>query len=131
MAPPDCPEGVSPDNQDVTYTPGSVASRQCLRRIFPVAFPGGLTVKYGKSFVGPSGSIDNLYLTSDGRLWQEDILNSPGTYTQIGQTTPGSSGKSVTAFNREYIAISDGLHGSEVPLQWDGTNLDRVTQDGP
>lgn len=49
----------------------------------------------------------------------------------ITQTTPGAYAKSITAFGREYIAINDGLHGQEVPLQYDGTNLDRVTSDGP
>jgi hypothetical protein len=39
--------------------------------------------------------------------------------------------QSITEFGREYIAISDGLHGADVPLQYDGTNLDRYTQDGP
>lgn len=45
--------------------------------------------------------------------------------------TPGSYAKSVTAFGREYIAISDKFHGSDIAFQWDGVNLNRVTQDGP
>ena len=134
-----CPEGVSPDCQDVEFVPGSVYSRRCLRRVFnPPAyggpqgpFPGNVTVNYAKSFVNALGVIENLYLTSDGALYLENLTTAPGSYTKIAQTTPGSYAKSTTAFDREYIAISDGLHGAEVPLQWDGTNLDRVTQDGP
>jgi hypothetical protein len=66
-----------------------------------------------------------------GILWVEDIVNSPGTYTQIGTVTMSSYAKMCTAFGRKYIAPSDGLHGKDIPLQWDGTFLDRVTQDGP
>ena len=134
---PTLPPGVSPDCQDVQFVPGSVASRACLRKVFATPFPSGgpasqvPTVVYGKSFVTPTGDIENLYFDSNGILWWEDFTNSPGTYTQLATSTPGSYCKSVTAFGREYIAISDGLHGQEVPLQWDGTNLDRVTQDGP
>lgn len=137
VAPPDLPEGVSPDNGDVVFTPGSVASRPCLKKVFATPFPAGgpfnivPTITYAKSYVGPTGQIDNLYLDSNGILWLEDFSNSPGIKTQIGAVTPGTYAKSATAFGREYIAISDGLHGADVPLQFDGTNLDRVTQDGP
>jgi len=54
----------------------------------------------------------------------------------LAATTPGSYAKSITADGREFIAISDGLHGSTIPLQLDydadgNAQLDRVTQDGP
>lgn len=137
MAPVDCPEGVSPDNQDVVYAPGSASSRPGLAHVFAAPFPAGgpsnfvPTVTYAKSFVLPNGAIKNLYFDSNGALWVEDFTNSPGAYTLLFTSTPGTYAKSITAFGREYIAISDGLHGQEVPLQYDGTNLDRVTQDGP
>lgn len=141
MAPPDLPEGVSPDCSDVIFAPGQVSSRSGLSKVwrfpsavpFPSGGPSGLvpTVTYAKSFISPSGDIANLYLDSNGALWIEDVSNSPGTYTTLGAVAPGSYAKSITAFGREYIAISDGLHGTDVPLQWDGTHLDRVTQDGP
>lgn len=137
MSPPDLPEGVSPDNQDVVYAPGGVSSRPGLQKIFGTPFaaggPAGLvpTVTYAKSYVTPTGDIKNLFLDSNGVLWVEDFSNTPGVYTKLFTSTPGSYAKSVTAFGREYIAISDGLHGQEVPLQYDGTFLDRVTQDGP
>lgn len=135
MSASDLPSGASPDNQDVVYAPGAVSSRPGLAKALTVAFPavGGTipTVTYAKSYVTPLGGIENLYLDSAGRLWHEDVINSPGAYTQIGTLSAGSYAKSVTAFGREYIATSDKLHGSDAPLQWDGTNLDRVTQDGP
>jgi hypothetical protein len=132
---PDLPIGTSPDNQDVVFVPGDVSGRPALERTFYAAISasqGGSvpTIVYGKSFVAPDGAITNLYFDSNGILWTEDVA-FPGTLTKLFQSTPGSYCKSVTSFGREYIAISDGLHGQEMPLQWDGVNLDRVTQDGP
>jgi hypothetical protein len=130
MNPSDLPEGVSPDCSDMEFLPGSVFSRRGLKKVFNTPM-GAVTVTYGKSYVDPVGVIRNLYLDSAGNLWVENLTSSPGTYTLLATTTPGSYAKSITAFGREYIAISDGLHGTDVPLQYDGTNLDRVTQDGP
>ena len=131
MAAPDLPEGVSPDCSDAIFQPGSVASREALQKVFAAPFPGLASVVYAKSYVGPTGGIHNLYLDSNNILWVEDLVNSPGTYTQLATLVGGTWAKSITAFGREYIAASDGLHGTDIPLQWDGTNLDRVTQDGP
>jgi len=137
MAATDLPEGVSPSCNDVVFVPGSVASRPGTQKVFAVALPAGgpnnyiPTVTYGKSYVMPDGGIQNLYFDSNGVLWVEDPINSPGTYTQIDILAANSYAKSTTAFGREYIAISDALYGSEVPVQWDGTYLDRVTMDGP
>ena len=119
------PEGASPDNQECMFKPGSVGSRPGFQKVFADAV-GTVTFTYGKSYVDPLKVVRNLYLASDGTLYLEDVPPTP-----IGTTTPGTYAKSVTAFGREYIAISDGLHGQEVPLQYDGTFLDRVTQDGP
>jgi len=130
MAAVDCPEGVSPSEQDNTYIPGAVLTRPCLQRVLTNA-PANTTVTYQKSFVTPTGAIKNLYLFSNGELMWEDPINAPGVANLLFTGPPGSYGKSATMFGREFIAISDGLHGATVPLQWDGTNLDRVTQDGP
>ena len=124
------PEGSSPSCSDVQFLPGGVASRACFQRVFATPM-GTATVTYGKSYVDNQGTIRNLYLDSSGNLWVENLTTSPGTYTLLTTTTPGSYARSCTAFGREYIAISDGYHGAEVPFQFDGTNLDRVTQDGP
>jgi hypothetical protein len=137
MAPTALPEGVSPDNQEMMFQPGSAYSRAGLSAVFESPFATGgpenftPTIVYGKSLVTSSGAIQNLYFDSNGAMWMEDWSNSPGTYTLLFQSTPGSFCKSVTCFGREYIAISDGLHGSDIPYQWDGTTLLRVTQDGP
>ena len=130
MAAIDVPEGVSPDEQDNTYIPGAVLTRPCLERVFGAA-PPNTTVTYQKSFVTDTGAIKNLYLFSNGQLMWEDPINAPGALNLLFTGPSGSYAKSATMFGREFIGISDALHGATVPLQWDGTNLDRVTQDGP
>ena len=135
VSPDALPENVSPDNQEGIYGAGFFASRPAFQKIAGITFPAVAGViptgVYGKSFVTPTGDIKNLYLDSAGRLWVEDLSVSPGTLTLLLQSTPGSYCRSITKFGREYIAISDGLHGQEMPLQYDGTYLDRVTQNGP
>ena len=130
MSATDVPPGVSPDNAEMSFVPGSVFTRAGFRKVLPSPIVGNPAVTYGKSYQDPTGAIRNLYFDAQGALWVED-LSSPGVLTLLLQSTPDCYAKSVTAFGREYIAISDGLHGQEVPLQYDGTNLDRVTQDGP
>lgn len=130
MAAVDLPEGVSPDEQDNTYLPGAVLTRPCLEKILTNA-PAQTTCTYQKSFVTPTGAIKNLYLFSNGQLYWEDPINAPGVGNLLFTGPPGSYAKSATMFGREFIALNDTLHGATVPLQWDGTNLDRVTQDGP
>lgn len=135
VSPDACPENISPDNQEVVYGPGSVGSRPAFESVDGITFPAinGVipTGVYGKSYVTPTGDVKNLYLDSAGRLWVEDVTNDPNVLNLLVQSTPGSYCRSITKFGREYIAISDGLHGTEAPLQYDGTNLDRVTQCGP
>lgn len=129
------PEGVSPDNQDVVYAPGQVGSRPGLHKVLETPLAAGgpnnlvPTLTNGGSFVDPTGTLRNVYFDSNGMIWVETTL---GTLVAVSTpSTPGCWMKSITAFGRQYIAISDGLHGQEVPLQFDGTNWDRVTQDGP
>ncbi len=124
------PEGVSPDEQDNTFVPGAVLTRPNLEKQLTNA-PANTTVTYQKSYVLPTGAIRNLYLFSDGELMWEDPVNAPGTVNSLFTAPAGSYAKSATAFGREYIGINDTLHGATLPLQWDGTFLDRVTQDGP
>lgn len=130
MAPPDCPEGVSPAEQDNIFLPGSVQSRPGLKKVLINAY-STTTWTYQKSFVTPTGKIINLYLASNGDFLSEDPIGDPGVLTLLAQVPAGSYAKSATMFGREYIAFNDTLHGSTIAYQYDGTNLDRVTQDGP
>jgi hypothetical protein len=109
-----------------------VQTRPAVNRVFslPVSALGPIT--YEKSFVLSSGAIKNLYLTrDDGILWVEDVTNAPGVATQLYASAGATYASSVTASGAEYIALSDGVHGVDFPLQYDGTNLRRVTNDGP
>lgn len=124
------PEGVSPDEQDNTFVPGAVLTRPCLQRVLSNA-PANTTCTYQKSFVTPTGAIKNLYLFSNGQMFWEDPIGAPGILNLLYTAPAGSYAKSATMFGREFIGINDTLHGSTMPLQWDGTYLDRVTQDGP
>lgn len=130
MSPTALPEGVSPDEQDNTFIPGGVLTRPCLEKQLTNA-PANTTVTYQKSFVLPTGAIKNLYLFSNGQMLWEDPIVAPGTGNALLTVPPGSYAKSATMFGREFIGFSDGLHGTTAALQWDGINLDRVTQDGP
>src|ERR1035441_8178940 len=133
MAAPNLPEGVSPDCQDVVFVPGGVASRPALQKVYGTPFPQNSgpyvpTVVSAHEFVTPGGVIYNLYLDSNGTIWSQNVIS--GARVNLG-TTFGTFMKAITAFSRAYMAFSDGLAGQDVALQWDGTNLDRVTQDGP
>lgn len=121
IAPSDLPQGLSPDLNNVAFLPGSVFSRPPLERL--LTYPDNCQILYAKSYTKRDGTVVQIILDSLGRIWADS--------TQIGSTAPGNRMKSVTAFGREYIALSDGLHGADVPLQYDGTNLDRISQDGP
>ena len=129
LAPGDLPEGGSPDNQDIIYLPGEIDSRPCLHKLYAVN--GTLGVTYQKTYIKADGTPINLVLYTDGSIWQEDVLNNPGVLTKIGNVAPNSYCISVTFGSKEYMAFHDGLHGTDIPRQFDGTNFDRVSQDGP
>src|SRR5271163_2861804 len=122
MSPVDVPEGVSPDEQDNVFIPGSIQTRPALKRVLLTAY-GTNTWTYQKIYVDPTGNIPNLYLASNGDFLSENVLVSPGQATVLTTVPPGSYAKSATMFGREYIAFSDGLHGTTVAYQFDGTNL--------
>ena len=113
LSAPDLPEGISPDNSDICYLPGSVFTRPGYGRVFVSALQSSGTVTYEKSFVTPSKDVKNLYMTNTGALYVEDVTNAPGVATLLYQST-ATTASSVTAFGREYIALSDGVHGADL-----------------
>lgn len=123
------PEGASPANNDVIYLPGEVDSRPCLHKLY--APNGTLGVPYEKTYVKADGTPITLILYTDGSIWQEDVLNAPGVLTKIGTVAPNSYCISTTFGGKEFMAFHDGLHGTDIPRQFDGTNFDRVSQGGP
>lgn len=128
MTPADLPSGASPDCADVAFQLGAVKTRPGLLSMYtPVA--GNPTINYLKTYIQPNLTETLLALDSSGTLWGE---LAPGSLTQIASgIVPGAHAKSATLFGREYIAISDGKFGIDVPRQYDGTYFDRVSQVGP
>jgi len=124
----DLPLGVSPDCADVAFLPGAVRTRPGLQSFF-TAIAGNPTVNYLRTFITPAEQLILLALDSAGFLWAE---LAAGTLTQIASgLAQNAIAKSCTEFGREYIAISDGKSGVDIPRQYDATNFDRVSQCGP
>jgi len=128
MSAADLPQGVSPDCRDVAFVQGAVKTRPGLLSVYsPIA--GNPTVNYLKTFTQPNLVKTLLAIDSAGTLWGE---NSPGVLTQIAAgLTPNAAASSTSLFAREYIAQHDGNFGLDMPRQYDGTNVDRVSQIGP
>lgn len=128
MSPADLPHGVSPNCQDVAFSNGGVMTRPGLQALFgPLA--GNPTVNYLKTYITPNETLRTMAIDGLGNLYKE---STPGTLTQIASGLAASSwGNSCTMFGREYLAISDGATGNDLPRQYDDTNFDRVSQTGP
>jgi hypothetical protein len=131
LSPQDIPPGVSPDCQDVAFLPGSVFNRPSLHALYETPLPNNVAVNYVKTFLQTDGNPRTLFLGGDGKLWSEDVNNNPGDYDPIGTVSSGLLANSFTAFGKEFLSFHDGFRGQEIPRQFDGINLDRVSQDGP
>jgi hypothetical protein len=128
ISPADLPHGVSPDCQDVYFSNGGVTTRPGLQTFFG-PLEGNPAVNYIKTFITPNGTLRTLALDATGILYKETI---PGTLTPVATgLTPNSYANSTTIFGREYLAISDGQTGNDLPRQFDDTDFDRVSQSGP
>jgi hypothetical protein len=128
MSPADLPHGVSPDCQDVIFSNGNVATRPGLQALFgPLA--GNPTVNYVKTYETLNATLRTLALDSSGILYKE---TTPGTLASVASgLATNAYANSTTLFGREYLAISDGKTGNDLPRQFDDTNFDRVSQSGP
>lgn len=68
---------------------------------------------------------------SGGGLWEEN-LDSPGTATRFYSNVINSARALIENVGESaYICLSDLTEGTDQPRQYDGTNLDRVSQVGP
>src|SRR6266478_6641688 len=128
MSPADLPHGVSPDCQDVIFSNGGVATRPGLQSLFgPLA--GNPTVNYVKTYETLNATLRTMLLDANGVLYKE---TTPGTLATVASgLAPNAFANSATLFGREYLAISDGKTGNDLPRQFDDTNFDRVSQGGP
>src|ERR1700682_5973359 len=128
MSPADLPHGVSPDCQDVIYGNGGVATRPGLQALFgPLA--GNPTINYVKTYETLNATLRTLLLDSNGVLYKE---TTPSTLASVASGLAANSfANSTTLFGREYLAVSDGRAGNDLPRQFDDTNFDRVSQSEP
>src|SRR5256885_573627 len=128
VSPADLPHGVSPDCQDVIYGNGGVATRPGLQALFG-PLTGNPTINYIKTYETLNATLRTLLLDSNGVLYKE---NAPGILASLASgLAPNSYASSTTLFGREYLALSDGRTGNDLPRQFDDTNFDRVSQSGP
>lgn len=78
------------------------------------------------------GTIRTLAMDSAGELWVENVTNNPNVLTPTQAFTVGDYASSANAFNREFICLSDPAGANpDTPWQFDGTNFDRISQEGP
>ena len=120
ISPADLPHGVSPDCQDVVYSEGGVRTRPGLQPVFgPLA--GNPTVNYLKTYITPGGTARALVMDGNGTIYKE---TSPGVLAAVASgIVPNSYAHSTTMFGREYMAISDGRAGNDIPRQFDDTEV--------
>jgi hypothetical protein len=134
MEPTVLPEGASAGNQDCDFAPGAVFTRAGTLNVASLS-PAPITpsnFNWVKTYEQDDGEIDTLALDNSGVLWQEDVVNSPGIFSPIfSAIEPGSTASSVTFDDVEYIALSNGVNATDIPRQWNGQWLDRVSQVGP
>lgn len=143
------PPGASPFNQDVIFSDvdedgtGLVAgfgSRPGLGSgFYPNPLASNPTVNYLKTFQDTSGVFHTLLLgvvgLTQSTFYDETPSGSvPTNPAQIGTSIAPKTSlytQSETLLGREWLAISDGNYGIDIPRQYDGTNFDRVSQSGP
>src|SRR5271166_2587940 len=128
LSPSELPHGVSPDCQDVVFSNSGVETRPGLQALFgPLA--GNPSINYIKTYETRNATLRTMALDADGVLYKE---TTPGTLTSIATgLAQNSYGASTTIFGREYLAVSDGRTGNDLPRQYDDSNFDRVSQTGP
>src|SRR5271165_6207338 len=128
LSPSELPHGVSPDCQDVVFSNSGVETRPGLQALFgPLA--GNPTINYLKTYETLNATLRTLALDANGVLYKE---TTPGTLSSVATGLAANSyANSTTLFGREYLAISDGRTGNDLPRQYDDTNFDRVSQSGP
>ena len=135
LAPRTMPEGASPLNQDVDYIPGAVFTRAGLSSVYTYeTIPTVLqNFNYIKTYAETDGSISTLALDASGTIWEESVTGNPGVLTSLYTgILAGSFAQSVTAEDREYIALSNLTNGTDIPRQISNQGwIDRVSQVGP
>lgn len=129
MPPQNVPAGGATDCADIQFLENGVQTRGGLVSQAALLATGNPTVNYLKTFTDLSGNNYLLYLDSLGNMRSEFPQGVVSLLSSI--VVPGTRCRSTTLFGREYQAIHDGKFGLDIPRQFDTTNFDRVTQEGP
>lgn len=88
--------------------------------------------QYVKSFPSSDGTLRTLAIDAEGEWWVEDVTNDPAVLQPLLSNLPKNGyAKSVTAFDREYVCFNDLRTGDDIPRQYTGDWIDRITQVGP
>ncbi len=137
-APESLPEGASPLNWDVDYLVGNVFTRPGLDYVYTFTPPATNPFYYIKSYPLSDGELHTIALDSAGQLWDENVVTSPGNFTQLSPNVlAGSHAFSVTEDDVEYICFGDLSQGVDIPRQYNvhpatgAYTLDRISQVGP
>lgn len=86
---------------------------------------------YVKTLQFTDGETLTLALDDSGTFWQEN-LDEPNVLTPFFTAIePDTFAKSVTEDDREFIALSDLAIGTDMPRQYNGQWVDRISQVGP
>jgi hypothetical protein len=87
---------------------------------------------YIKTFAMTNTALFALAVDNTGILWNEDVLGNPGVLVPIYTAIlPDTFAQSATYDDREWIAFSDNQHATDIPRQYNGQWVDRVSQVGP
>ena len=129
LDPSDVPPGMSPSLSNIDFFPGGICTRPGLVSIFS-GVTGLPQINGLKTYITPSLVKRCLVYDSTGNLYKE---LSPGILAGIGGGAANNNLylASTTLFGREYMAFGDGISGQDIPMQYDDTFLDRVSQIGP
>lgn len=131
IPPQDLPPGASPFCEDVEFPMGSVRTRGGLKSYFPGnSAIGAASVNGLKTYSTPNLAKRLMLWSSFGSLYKE---NPQGTLNLLAARpqAQGTLYQSNTLFGREYQSFYNSLGGADIPRQYDDTNWDRVSQDGP
>lgn len=139
MNPTDLPEGLSPDNQDVWFLPGSVSTRPALSRYLTAGISGSPQILSLADLPLPTGEHVAVLLDANGVMSQRNPDGS--TAALLTTNAPGGQFKSCSAFTKQFYAFYDAtlaaefsdspFVGTDIPRYYDGQNMWRVTQDAP
>ena len=90
------------------------------------------TFNYIKTFSQTDGSILTLVVSGQGDIFQEDVLNNEGFLEPVfSQLSNNDFCQSATIDDREFMAFSNLLNGTDIPLTYTPPFFDRLSQVGP